>query len=275
MSSKPTATTITNVDSWLPLDGLEPGFNRNRLPLSTALDGRVVQIDLDGGATATLRVEGDKRAVWSAEGELGAIAGPQQADVVEAAPGLYFVDLVPDDADVPHTVTVALDEANGRATVVLTTLGESHTLGKPSVRQSFHVGTIHGVEPRGEAPAPTSELVGRRVLYVYSEEHAYEHVYLNDFFYTWQCLAGPERGQGDTDPVTMYKLRDEVFLLCWREKIIPCASVLVIDLNERRNTGKLVGRAQDGVSRVNFSFGALAQPLNETVYPEGLHPSRD
>jgi hypothetical protein len=277
MSTEPVNADITDVEQWLPLDGLEPGFDHNRLPLTDELNGRQFVIDLDGpdqqGRSATLSVTSASQAHWQADWMPAQAGGAQDCDIVAAAEGLFFVDMVPVDRAAPYSVTVALDLTGGRATVVLSTLGEHHQLGKPSVGQDFLTGTVRGVPVTGQRPHPTTELVGKRVLYVYSDQHAYEHVYLNEHFYSWQCLAGPERGQADTDPATAYWLREQVYLFAWREKVIPCASVIVIDLGERRSTGKLVGRGSDGRSRVNFSFGAFAHPLNETAYPDGLKPA--
>lgn len=95
------------------------------------------------------------------------------------------------------------------------------------MRQVFVPGRIDGIEASGPAPAPTSALLGRRVLWVYSTEHAYEHVYLTPTWYSWHCLAGPERGLADTDENTAYEVRPGIYVFAWREKVIPCASVTI------------------------------------------------
>lgn len=97
------------------------------------------------------------------------------------------------------------------------------------MRQVFVPGRIDGIEASGPAPAPTSALLGRRVLWVYSTEHAYEHVYLTPTWYSWHCLAGPERGLADTDENTAYEVRPGIYVFAWREKVIPCASVTIAD----------------------------------------------
>lgn len=45
----------------------------------------------------------------------------------------------------------------------------------------------------------SNELVGLCNRYVYSASGAYEYVYLNPGFCTWQCLRGAGQGLADTD----------------------------------------------------------------------------
>lgn len=46
----------------------------------------------------------------------------------------------------------------------------------------------------GPLPGFTTALVGMRNQYTYSPTERYEHIYLNDNFYAWQCLDGVEKG---------------------------------------------------------------------------------
>lgn len=46
----------------------------------------------------------------------------------------------------------------------------------------------------GPLPGFTDALIGMRNQYTYSPTERYEHIYLNDNFYAWQCLDGVEKG---------------------------------------------------------------------------------
>lgn len=48
----------------------------------------------------------------------------------------------------------------------------------------------------GPLPGFTDALIGMRNQYTYSPTERYEHIYLNDNFYAWQCLDGVERAGG-------------------------------------------------------------------------------
>ena len=102
----------------------------------------------------------------------------------------------------------------------------------------------------GEHPhVPTDELVGKRVQYVYSQTEAYEHIYLNENLYTWQCLRGSEKGS-PTPIAATTGIGEELYLFVWREKIVPTLGVVLVDWRRKRSNGKLFGyQASD--------FGAL------------------
>jgi hypothetical protein len=144
------------------------------------------------------------------------------------------------------------------------------------VTQTFLPSAIEGFEARGEALAPSDTLIGRRVLWVYSTSHAYEHVYLSPHWYTWQCLAGPEKGLADTDENSVYQLRPGIYVFAWREKVIPCASVTVADHRDARHLrshGVLFGLDETGRTPTHFTFGAHGRLLSTTVHPEAYDPA--
>ncbi len=106
--------------------------------------------------------------------------------------------------------------------------------------------------------------------YTYSTTERYEHIYLNEHFYTWHCLLGSEKGLADTDRCHYLKLGDVLYLFVWREKIIPPWGAVVVDFQAMRTMGKIFGHAQGAGSRddasevVDFRVGARARLLNVT-----------
>ena len=147
-----------------------------------------------------------------------------------------------------ETVSLVLDLRSGHALAVISILGEK-TREQVAVQHIFAVSRIEELPQAGEAPAPTTELIGRRVLWVYSSEHAYEHVYLSPHWYTWQCLAGPEQGLADTDENTVWRVRPGIYVFTWREKVIPCGSVTIADHRDQKSLrahGVLFGEGEPG-----------------------------
>lgn len=262
-------TSLSDTSTWLPLDGLAPGFDANKGQPSGALAGRTVRVAGDvrteyrfTGGTVDLNLDEH----WRTE---------VRYEAFDIAEGLVYAQF--QRADDPMTaVSLILDGATGHALTVHTTIGDPQP-GRTRVRQRFVTGRIEGLPADGDAPAVSGALIGRRALWVYSPEHAYEHVYLSPDWYSWQCLAGPERGLADTDEVTVYRLRPEIYVFTWREKVIPCAAVTVADHRDPyrlRSSGALFGLDESGRTPVHFTFGAHGRLLGAVRYPAEYHPAR-
>ena len=115
---------------------------------------------------------------------------------------VYFVDYV-SRAQRATSVSLVLDLAAGRATAVTGTLPAESEVQKSAYRLASEGADLTAVavqfqraaidrpfDPGEHHHAPTTELVGKRVKYVYSQTETYEHIYLNEKLYTWQCLRG-------------------------------------------------------------------------------------
>ena len=197
--------------------------------------------------------------------------------------GIYFVDFVTAQAP-PTSVSLVLDlgkrhrdRPRGDAARLS---GRGPVTGGPHRRRTGIDGRVRRVlERSGRHPVhsrrrrrhqPTTDLIGRRVEYTYSSTEQYEHIYLNEDFYTWHCLQGSEKGLADTDRCHYLKLGDDLYLFVWREKIVPTLGAVVADFRAMRTMGKIFGHAQDG-SRgvVDFPVGARARLLNVTSRGEG------
>lgn len=254
--------------TWPPLDTLAPGFDAFKAEASAALDGREVVVA--GEHRTTYRFQPD-HVTWRVEGQ------PQNHDGYEAFDvddDLHYVQL--HRADAPYeTVALVLDFALGYALTINTTIGDER-VGRTRARQSFVTGGIEGTAQAGPAPAPTTDLVGKRVLWEYSAAHAYEHIYLSPRRYTWQCLAGPEKGLADTDENSTYQLRPGIYVFTWRERVIPCAAVTIADhryARGARSHGALFGLDDSGSGCTLFTFGAWGRLLSNTVHPAPYDPA--
>ncbi|SIR73324.1 MoaF C-terminal domain-containing protein [Microbacterium sp. RURRCA19A] len=261
---------LSDTRTWLPLDGLAPGFDAAKADPSHDLAGhRFTTVD-ETGERAVYAFDTDAVA-WAR----GAETGRDDVEVIAVDEGLYYAQFTP--AEHPEeAVTLILDLRSGYALTVRSLLGTA-TPGRTAVQMSFHPARITELEASGEAPAPTEELIGRRVLWVYSGIHAYEHVYLSPHWYTWQCLAGPEQGLADTDENTVWRVRPGIYVFTWREKVIPCGSVTIADHRDQkalRAHGVLFGADESGAGATHFTFGAHGRLLSNTVHPAEYDPAR-
>ncbi|AYY15325.1 molybdenum cofactor biosynthesis protein MoaF [Actinobacteria bacterium YIM 96077] len=273
---------LSDRSTWLPLDGLAPGFDAHKAPPVDDLAGCTVVTENPGGTAITYHFTG--RHVRCEPGATGDVdddddgrgaAGQHGDDEYEAFvvdDDLYYVQY--HMAGQPESaVSLVLDLRYGRALRVVSTIGTAAEV--PRVTQTFTPATIQGRQAAG-AIAPSTTLVGRRTMWVYSDEHAYEHVYLSPHWYTWQCLAGPEKGLADTDENTVYEIRPGICLFAWREKVVPCAAVTVADHRDARDLrshGVLFGLDETGKHPTYFTFGAFGRLLSVTAHPDRYDPA--
>ncbi|WP_018682941.1 molybdenum cofactor biosynthesis F family protein [Actinokineospora enzanensis] len=258
-----TALTLSDTSTWLPLDGLAPGFDANKAPTVGDLHGREVVLEGPDGPLLTARFAGN-RVEWD--------GGSDACETFLVDDDLYYTQFHPESRP-NQALSLFLDLRNGRALLVTTIIGED---GTPRVTQRFEPATLRDADVFGDAPAPSRALIGRRAMWVYSEQHAYEHVYLSPHWYTWQCLAGPEKGLADTDENSVWQLRPGIYVFTWREKVIHCASVTVADhrdIHRLRSHGVLFGLNESGDGSTHFTFGAHGRLLSNTVHPEEYDPA--
>jgi len=273
MSEAP-ANTPADTDLWLPLDGLAPGFDAFRAPHSSALEGRTFTALMQGRDTRITNSFVNGRFEWSLTGSEGETSASAAYEAFEVADDLFYMQSKsehrPDEA-----ISLFIDFAAGTGLSVLTVIGPE---GQKPVRvtQMFMPFVIEGHASPGDMPAPTNALVGHRAWWRYSEVHAYEHVYLSEHWYTWHCLAGPEKTLADTDEQTTYEVRPGFYVFAWREKVIPCAAVTIADHRDPaslRSHGALFGLDESGTSPVMFTFGAHGKKLSKADYPADLDPA--
>jgi hypothetical protein len=266
----PPRIIMTTSPTWISVGALGDAFTPDNhcLPPDAGLDGR------------TLRLHGeDDRDTTLAFGTGGTLVrdgiSTTQCSITRPRPGIWFVDYRSDGAPRGGT-SLVLDLERGSYIEIdgtLPTREEAHVplLARVArgdeltpVKARIVRGTIdRPFAPDAALPAPTGELLGKRIEYIYSPHERYEHIYLNEAFYTWRCLAGSERGLCDTDACHYYNIDTDLVLFIWREKIVPTLGIVMVDLRAMKTTGKIMGYEGDDFANVrNFGVGAHARVLS-------------
>ncbi len=255
-------------------DGFAP--DANILATVDALDGHTLTLDDASGASRVCAF-GQHTLQWR-DAASGA-SGREPCRVTRLRDGLFFVDYV-DSAARATSVSLVIDLDGGVWTSVTGTLPtEADTridaftrvargLPLTGVDVAFRHGTLGAHAHPAPLHAPTRELIGKRTMYRYSPTECYEHIYLNENFYAWQCLEGVERGLADVDRCHTFRIAEALYLFVWREKVVPTLGVVLIDLAQCKTDGKIFGyQGGDFGSLSNFPIGAHARVLNDTVHP--------
>jgi hypothetical protein len=262
---------------WISVGELGKAFHAdaNVLPRTSGLAGMIMTLDLDNQRRFECRFASDTELTWR-EGTDAAGESIETYTATQIRPRVYFVDFVR-HRERASTLSMVLDLSRGICTVVL---GELPT--RIEARQPWFERIAHGVEltsvvatihhgsidvPFSSATPrhlPTEQLIGKRIEYVYSATERYEHVYLNPRFYTWHCLSGSERGLADTDRCDTLEIAPQMYLFIWREKIVPTLGIVVVDLEQLRTTGKILGyRDFEFATITNFQVGARARIVSD------------
>ena len=256
-------------------DGFAP--DNNTLPASTELAGRSFQLQDAADAVCTLSFGNDGSLTLHHAGRDAEYVIHAPCRVSSLRDSLYFVDCLPAQP-AGSSLSLVLDLARGLYTRVDGQLPDeaatrldpfrrvAQGLELTAVSVAISHGTVdHAAKPGEELHHATRELIGMRNQYRYSRTECYEHIYLNDNFYAWQCLQGVEQGLADVDRCHYIKLAEQLYLFVWREKIIPTLGVVLIDLARGKTDGKIVGyQGGDFGSLSNFAVGASARVLNTT-----------
>lgn len=244
----------------------------NILEKQHGLAGKRLTIHFSEGDTLDCQFNDESTLNWGEHQNIAYRATSIRPDIV-------FIDFF-DPARENATITLVGDYQKGGGTLVYGKLPDEaqarldafsrveQGLPLTAVDVEFRFGTLDDavITP----PGFTDELVGMRNMYTYSPTERYEHIYLNDQFYAWQCLDGVEKGLADVDRCHYVKVAEQLYLFVWCEKIIPTLGVVMIDLLAKRTDGKIFGYQESDFSALsNFAIGAYAEVLNITVHPQG------
>lgn len=260
-------TDAADPSQWKTYDDFAAGIDTYRLP-AVDLTGISVSFRFDGETALDIVFDDDQNATWSSDGLLSASGGNRDPyDAVQVRPDVTFLNL-PLTSRGREAITVVWNRVTGRALLTHSAIAPEPTPGVPQVGQTFAAGVVEGVSVTGAKPGPSRDLIGMRNVYRYSPNHLYEHVYLSSERYAWQCVRGEQRGHGDVDMSTVWKFEHGLYLFCFREFVIPVASVWLHDLGyELRTTGVFLGINGQGNAQHSRAGGHI-YPLGSVTYPD-------
>jgi len=263
---------------WITVGALADGFAPEAFLLPDAnLAGKTLTLNFANGWSIRHRFD-TEQLHWDAAD--GSSSGSAVYRATSIRPDIYFVDFLKSEEGQNWSVSLVLDIKAGIFTAILGQLPDAQAL-KSSLyaraRASEPLTQVQAQFLHGSIDKPwqksicshtlTNELVGLRNRYRYSPTESYEHIYLNENFYTWHCLQGVEKGLADTDLCHYYKIEDQLYLFVWREKIVPTLGVVLIDLQQHRSDGKIYGYADDSLNKLsNFRMASHCEVLNRTNY---------
>lgn len=253
------------IDEWATYDEFAAGIDTYRLP-NVSLDGKSFTFKAEGAGTIQITF-GTDEASWVTDGAIALGSAQDPYDAVQVREGVYFVNLPLTSQD-GLAITIVWSEHTGRAILTVSRIESEQIEGQPQVQQDFYAATVSGLEASGAVPAESRDLIGMRNLYRYSPNHLYEHMYVSTERYAWQNLEGVQRGHGDMDLSTVWKLDEGLYLFCFREFRISVASVWLHDLGyDLRTTGIFLGLNGEGVSEHSRAGGHI-YPLGTVKYPD-------
>ncbi|ODC02281.1 molybdenum cofactor biosynthesis protein F [Terasakiispira papahanaumokuakeensis] len=269
-------TASSTHSDWISVTGLEKGFETDSYALDNSADlsGKKIELHDADGKVRSLGIDQDQLQINNDE--------TVQVRITSLRQGVYLLDWLDERAQPTQSHTVVLDTLTDSYTQVIGTLPTfdviktglyERALGGRAltdVKVEISHGAVNQAYREDVCPhVKTDELIGVRNLYRYSPTEVYEHVYLNENFYTWHCLKGVEKNLCDTDACHYYKISDDLYLFIWREKIVPTLGIVMIDEQNHRSDGKIfgVGDTEDA-PLANFPMASYCQRLNETEYPD-------
>ena len=268
---------VSNINN----EELAIGFSENVLPPSSDFVGKEIKLYLENGWIINYLFLDRDTVKWEIlEGEGKGDKNVCMYTATKARENIYLVDFVDNNNGTTKSVSIVIDTEKGIALVVVGQMPTKEEASIPFWKKAQEKKMITGVAAEfipaivnkpftknTERFERTRDLIGKRVQFTYSSKDAYEHIYLNDHFYTWHCLAGNERGLADTDYANYFKIADKLYLFVWQEKIIPTLGVVIEDFSAKRSYGKLFGYAGFDFSKViNIPVGSFATELYNTTY---------
>ncbi len=240
----------------------------NRLPSTRDLAGTDLTLQLDEGGALSLAFSGVEVRWKLEEGDGTSWSGENGYDAVEMRPGLFFVYFVA--ADGAGALSIVIDRELGRGVVVQDRFVESG--GPTGLRVHVDPGRVEGRAGPYEPIAETRELLGKRLFCEYSDEAALEHIYLNSGTLGWQWVLVDVpvlKREVGIEAASYWKVRDQLYLLVSRGDA-PIDLTLLLDLEQRRNVGRLFGKTDLGL--LDRLCGAKIVVLGEFRYPADRQP---
>ncbi|RMJ21073.1 hypothetical protein PHISP_08059 [Aspergillus sp. HF37] len=244
------------ISQWPNLEALAVGYGEHIMAESRKLSGKHVTLFFPDGTQIAHEFIDGNTLEWEVQSTKQ--RGTARYKAFEVRPNTFFIDFYKPDYEEQVSLVANLTTCQ----VIVGISGFHIKDGQKRTWTNFSDASIERYAK--VAPfAPTADLIGKHILYRYTPRDAYEHVYLNQGTFTWHCLNGTEKGLADTEPCKMLKLDEKLYLLFWSEKIMPVESIVVVDLEKMRSTGRFFCWDPKPAKLVQMLFGSYATILAE------------
>ena len=265
---------------YISVGELSVGFSENIVEPIDALAGKKVKLYYESGKKATITFIDMETLKWETKDKGRAEKFICSYTAIMPRSNIYFVDFIVSYGD-SRSVSIVLDMGQKIATIITGIMPRTEDVMTPLIvraEKGMPLTSVQAIFEHASVDNPftkktfrhkkTTDLVGERFQWIYSSKDAYEHIYLNENTYTWQCISGNEKGLADTDRCFFYKLGEKFYLFVWIEKIVPTVGVVLEDLEVMRSYGKIFGHeGYDMNGRItNFAVGSYGTFLNKTEY---------
>ncbi|KAM0450721.1 hypothetical protein ACHAPV_010330 [Trichoderma viride] len=244
---------------WPTLEEMADGFSEHLMPASTTLAGMSMEHILTNGWRIRHEFQEDKLTWTILEGEDAGKSGDASYKAYEVRPDIFLIDFYKEDHK--ELVTLLHNTSTGELKIFLSGFVDKEN-GERRTWTKF-VDAIKAGDKPVAVYETTTEMVGKHVLYRYTPRDAYQHFYVSPGTVMWHCVAGTELDVADADKSLMFKLADSLYLLFWSETVTPVESIVVIDLQEMRSTGRFLCWDPKPQSVVHVRFGSQATLLNQ------------
>ena len=261
-----TETSPSARASWPQISDIVPNHDEDRPAPSRDLVGRSFTLkgELEGELTF-----GDAELARAEQGT----ATVYEYQCFPVRPGLYFVDAMLSPPNL-RSLSLIVDLTSQTVLAVDVEFPEPAAAQRPVLERLARTNSQSAVQVRyrqssfggGEALhfERSSDLVGKHLRYTYSSTHQYDHIYHSERFYTWFCRKGPDQGLGDFEECDVFGLGRDLYLVSWREKLLPCVGIIVEDHQAMRSTGKICGADAYTGAIGNARVGARIQLVADT-----------
>ena len=119
---------------------------------------------------------------------------------------------------------------------------------------------LSGAENKQLEPLQTTDgMAGVRLIAHYSDDIAYEHIYLNPHRVTWHGVTGPETGVADTEWYDAYRIREDLYLVSWSEKVLTTHMIFLFNFATGHEIGTIFGYEPEHKKAVIETIGAKTE----------------
>ena len=267
------------VTQYITISDMAKGISEYNLPQVRTLSGTGLTLHFADGEerfAVEYRFVDDKVLQWKVvKGPDDSASGYSEYIATSPKDGYYYIEYIA-GSNQATMVAVVLDTKRQIATGVFGSFPRERDdqlsmYQRSSKKMALTAARVRIFNASIEAPmgkhtprhdVDSQDLVGKRRLYRYSANDAYEHIYHDNHNFTWHCVSGNEKGLADTDFAQVVKFEDNFYMIVWVEKVMHVVSAITLNFDTMHSSGAMASFAGwDYGEVVNVPAGALIQDL--------------